>query len=141
MEFPHGGIQGLASGIDDNGPLGTQLIQVEADGLADAPLDSVTHHGLTHRARQGEADMRTGRLAFADAKCGEEGTRNADPLVINPSKILRSEDADTFREAWNEYYLSSLTVSFLRPAARRRERTARPFLVSMRERKPWVFAR
>ena len=59
MEFPHGGIQGLASGIDDNGPLRAQLIQVEADGLADAPLDSVTHHGLTHRARQGEADVGT----------------------------------------------------------------------------------
>ena len=59
MEFPYGGIQCLASGIDDNGPLGTQLIQVEADGLADAPLDPVAHHGLTDRARQGEADVGT----------------------------------------------------------------------------------
>ena len=40
-----------------------------------------------------------------------------------------------------EDYLSSLTVSFLRPAARRRASTARPFLVSMRLRKPCVFAR
>ena len=38
-------------------------------------------------------------------------------------------------------YLSELTVSFFRPRARRRARTARPFFVSMRLRKPWVFAR
>ena len=38
-------------------------------------------------------------------------------------------------------YLSELTLSFLRPAARRRERTARPSAVFMRVRKPWVFAR
>ena len=35
-----------------------------------------------------------------------------------------------------EPYLSELTVSFLRPRARRRASTARPFLVSMRERNP-----
>jgi len=40
-----------------------------------------------------------------------------------------------------ENYLSELTVSFFRPRARRRDSTARPFLVSIRVRKPWVFAR
>jgi len=35
-----------------------------------------------------------------------------------------------------EVYLSELTVSFLRPRARLRESTARPFFVSMRLRKP-----
>jgi hypothetical protein len=38
-------------------------------------------------------------------------------------------------------YLSELTVSLWRPLARRRDRTARPFLVAMRERNPCVFAR
>jgi len=40
-----------------------------------------------------------------------------------------------------ERYLSELTVSFLRPRARRRANTARPFFVSIRERNPCVFAR
>lgn len=40
-----------------------------------------------------------------------------------------------------ENYLSELTVSFLRPRARRRDSTARPFFVSIRERNPCVFAR
>src|ERR1019366_778362 len=38
-------------------------------------------------------------------------------------------------------YLSELTVSFLRPWARRREITARPSAVFIRERKPCVLAR
>jgi len=38
-------------------------------------------------------------------------------------------------------YLSELTVSFFRPAARRRDNTARPSAVFMRVRNPWVFAR
>lgn len=141
MEFRHRGIQCFAPRIDDDGPLWTQLIQVEADGLTQAPLDAISHDGFADRARQGESDVRTRRLGFTDAERREERSRDANPMVVNPSKILRSENADTFRKAWDENYLSSLTVSFLRPAARRRERTARPFLVSMRDRNPWVFAR
>lgn len=40
-----------------------------------------------------------------------------------------------------EHYLSELTVSFLRPRARRRDSTARPSWVFMRVRKPCVLAR
>jgi hypothetical protein len=36
---------------------------------------------------------------------------------------------------------SSATVSRLRPFARRRLRTIRPFLVAIRTRKPWAFFR
>jgi hypothetical protein len=38
-------------------------------------------------------------------------------------------------------YLSELTLSFFRPVARRRDRTACPSEVFMRVRKPCVFAR
>ena len=141
MEFRHRGIQCFAPRIDDDGPLRAQLIQMQADGLADAPFDAVTHDGLAERARHGKADLRTRRLGFAHAESGEQGTREAGPVVVDPAEILGSEDADTFRETRDGYYLSSLTVSFLRPRARRRERTARPFLVSIRERNPCVFAR
>ena len=136
MKFRYRGIECLAPRVDDDGPLGTQLIQVEADGLTEAPLDAISHDGLADRARQGESDAGTRGFALTDAKRREERSRDANPMIVNPSKILRSENADTFRKAWDENYLSSLTVSFLRPAARRRERTARPFLVSMRERNP-----
>jgi hypothetical protein len=101
VEFRYRCFECLATGIDDNGPLGAQLIQMEADRLPDAPLDAIAHNGLTNRARQSEADVGTRRLGFADTECREQRTRNADPLVVYPSKILRSEDADTFRKAWD----------------------------------------
>jgi hypothetical protein len=65
----------------------------------------------------------------------------AGTLVVDSSEILRTQKADTFRKTRDGNYLSELTVSFLRPLARRRESTARPFLVSMRLRNPCVLAR
>ena len=141
MQFRYRGIERLATGIDDYGPLRVQLLQIQAYRFADTPLDAIAHHCFADRARHGEANMRTCRFGFPDAESREQRTRDAGTVVVNPSEVLRSKQADTFRKPWDGYYLSSLTVSFLRPAARRRERTARPFLVSMRERKPWVFAR
>jgi hypothetical protein len=90
VEFRHRRIEGLSPGIDDDGPLGAQLIQVEADGLSDAPLDTVTHHGFADSAREGETDVRTRRFAFAfaNAERREERSRDADPMVVDPSKIL-----------------------------------------------------
>jgi len=74
---------------------------VEADGLTKAPLDAISHDGLADRARQGEADVRTHGFGLADAKRREERSSDTDPMVVDPSKILRSEDADTFRKAWD----------------------------------------
>ena len=141
MEFRHRSIEGFASWIDDDGPLRAQSIEMQADGLADAPLNAVTHDGFADRAWDGEPDMWPVRLHLAHAESGEEWTRDPRPVVVDPPEVLGSEDADTFGKARDGYYLSSLTVSFLRPCARRREITARPFLVSMRERNPCVLAR
>ena len=48
----------------------------------------------------------------------------AGPLIVYSSEIARSQQPDTFWKAWYSGYLSELTDSFLRPIARRRERTA-----------------
>jgi len=141
MEFRYRGIQCLAPRIDDDGPLRAQLFEMQADGLTDAPLDAITYDRFAQRPRYSEADLGTRGLRFADAERSEQRTRDAGPTVVYPAEILGSKDAYTFREARDGYYLSSLTVSFLRPRARRRERTARPFLVSIRERNPCVLAR
>jgi len=73
MQFRIRDLAGLAPGIDDDRPLWTQLIQVEADCLADAPLDAIPQDRLSDGARQGEADARTGRLGLADAERREQG--------------------------------------------------------------------
>jgi hypothetical protein len=84
--------------------------------------------------------MRSG-AGQSEAESGEEGTRVAGTLVVNLSEVAGTQDPDTFGKAWYPGYLSELTVSFLRPAARRREMTACPSAVFMRDRNPCVLAR
>ena len=71
---------------------------MEADGLAHAPLDAVAHHRLADGARDCEADMRPIGLRLADTKSGEEGSGELGTLVINSSKVFRSQQTDTFRK-------------------------------------------
>jgi uncharacterized protein with von Willebrand factor type A (vWA) domain len=141
MKFRHRGIVRLASGIEYDGPLRAQLVEMQAHRFAQAPLDPVAHHGFTERARQCETDPWTAALRLADTKSGEQRPTVAGTLIVNSSEVLRTKQADTFRKTSDGNYLSELTVSFLRPRARRRASTARPFFVSIRERKPCVLAR
>ena len=114
---------------------------MEAYRLPDPSLDAVSHHGFAEGARAGEADMRPLWQSFLDTKCRKQGPGEPGTLVINPAEVFGTQQTDTFRETRDGDYLSELTVSFLRPRARRRARTARPFLVSIRERNPCVLAR
>ena len=141
VQICHRSIEGFAPRIDDDGPLWAQLTKVEADRLTDASLDAVSHHGFAEGARAGEADMRPLQLRFANTKGRKEGSGELGALVIYPAEVFGTQQTDTFRKTRDGDYLSELTVSFLRPRARRRARTARPFLVSIRERNPCVLAR
>ena len=113
-------------------------------GFAHTPPDAVAHHRLTEGARRGETDLRTASLRLPHTERREEGARKAGTPVVYSAEIRGSQQTNAFREAFlkaRDAYLSELTVSLWRPRARRRARTARPFLVSMRERNPCVFAR
>ena len=80
-------------------------------------------------------------LRFKQTEGGKQGTRVARPLIVYSSEIARSQQPDTFWKAWYSGYLSELTDSFLRPIARRRDKTAWPSAVFMRLRNPCVLAR
>ena len=69
-----------------------------ADGLADPSPDAVAHHGFTERPGRGEADARTVRLRLTQAERGEQRAGVLDATVVNPSKILGAQQADTFRK-------------------------------------------
>jgi hypothetical protein len=121
---------------------------MQADGFAHTPPDTVAHHRLAEGARRRETDARSARLRLPDAERRKKGARKAGTPIVDPAEIRGSQQTNTFREALLEAflgardaYLSELTVSLWRPRARRRDRTARPFLVSMRVRNPCVFAR
>src|SRR5581483_2831145 len=62
------------------------------------PFDAVARHGFAQGARDGKSDARPIGGRFADAKGGEARPREPAALVINPSEILRSQQADTFRK-------------------------------------------
>jgi len=68
--------------------------------------------------------------------------RTSDPSIRRPEANTRLNAACLRRACRRGFtYFSSLTVSFQRPFARRRERTFLPFFVAMRARKPCVFFR
>ena len=114
---------------------------MKADGLADAPPDPVAHHGFAERAGAGKSDAGAIGLRLTDAERREQRAGILRASIVDPAEILRTQQTDTFRKTRDRDYLSELTVSFLRPRARRRASTARPFFVSIRERNPCVFAR
>lgn len=140
LQFREGSFHRFAPGIEDDSPLGTQLLQMQANGFAHTPPDPVAHHRLAERARGGETDFGAAARWLADAERREERARKAGTLIVDAAEIRGSQQADTFRKA-RDAYLSELTVSLWRPRARRRAKTARPFLVSIRVRNPCVLAR
>ena len=114
---------------------------MKPDRLPDPPPDPIAYHGLSDGARYSETDTRPVSLRLAHDKCREQRAGKLRSSVIDPSEIFGAQQADTFRKTSDGNYLSELTVSFLRPRARRRASTARPFFVAIRERKPCVLAR
>ena len=67
-------------------------------GFAHSPTDAISHHGLADGAGQSEADMGTIRLRLADAKGRKERVRITLTLIVNPSEVFGSQQADTFRK-------------------------------------------
>ena len=99
MQFLHRGIERLAPWIDYDGPLWAQLIEMQADGLADTPPDAVADHGFAEGAGCSEADMRPGGLRLANAKCRKERARETGTLIVNSSEVFRPQQANTFRKS------------------------------------------
>jgi hypothetical protein len=134
------GFHHFATRIEYDRPLWTQLLKMQPDGFAHTTPDTVPHHRLAERARRGETDPWSARLLLPHTERRKEGTRKSCPPIVNSAEIRGSQQTYTFRET-RDAYLSELTVSLWRPRARRRDNTARPFFVSMRDRNPCVFAR
>jgi len=98
VKFRYRCIEGFAPRIDDDGPLWAQLIQLEAYGLADPPLNAISHHGFAEGARAGEANMRSFQLRFADTKSRKQRSAEPGTLVINPAEVFGTQQTDTFRK-------------------------------------------
>jgi hypothetical protein len=99
MEFRDRSIEGFPPGIDDDGPLRAQLIEMQSDGLADAAPDAIADDGLPQGAGSGKADMRPVGLGFADTKGREKGPCKPGTLIVNSAEVFRSQQANTFRKS------------------------------------------
>jgi hypothetical protein len=98
LQCRHRSIQCLAPGIDHNRPLWTQPLELNANRLAETPLDAVSYHRLTNGAGDGKTDARPIRPRLADTESREERPRQAGAGVVNSSEILGSQQTDTFRK-------------------------------------------
>jgi hypothetical protein len=94
--FRYRGIQHLAPRIDYDGPLRAQTTKPPTHGLADPALDAVAHHGLAKGARTGKSDARPDWLRFEQTERRKQGTGEAGAAVVDASKILGSQQANTF---------------------------------------------
>jgi hypothetical protein len=65
-------------------------VQLQAHRLADAAPDSVTHDGLTNRPGHSKADARSLGLRFAKAEGREQGTADADALIVDFAEFSRT---------------------------------------------------
>lgn len=151
LKFGKDAVESLAARIEYDGPIGIQCRQFQADGLPHAAFKTIALDCFPERLWSGEANARARSRQIGETKGGEVRTGVASPLIIDFSEIAGSKQPDTFGKTRFRFggnlfgrdpgYLSELTVSFLRPAARRREITAAPSAVFMRVRKPCVLAR
>ena len=71
---------------------------MQAHGLADAPFDTVAHHGFPEGARSGEPDVRSVGRNFADAERREQGPGEAGSVVIYAPEVFGAKQTYTFRK-------------------------------------------
>jgi len=122
LQLRHRSVEGLAPRIDDYGPPWIHPIQIAADRLPHPAPDPVPHHGLTHRPRDSETDLRTVRLRLADEEGCKERTCKLGSLVINSAEVSGTQQANTFRKTGDGRLPFGADREFVaptRPAARK----------------------
>lgn len=121
---------------------------MQTKGLSNDPPDPVAFHRIAGDfGRDGETEARQASLIGANGH-GEKSIAEAPATGINrfelrlPAQAELAGKRQTFTIKTTRHSIKSgYGMSFLRPFARRRLRTLRPFAVAMRARNPCVRAR
>lgn len=66
------------------------MLNLQTDGLAHPSLDTVTHHGRTNSARNGETDPGAAGFRLAGAERHKERARELGTLLIDSAEIRGS---------------------------------------------------
>lgn len=129
------GVEELALGDDDDVVSSGDLVSTE--NLSNQSFSSISLNRAADFPGRRDAEPPHTLVVGQDEDRAVAAVESNAPLVdLLELRTL----ADVF--GWTEFQsYSLLTVSFLRPLARRRFSTRRPFFVLMRTRNPCVFAR
>jgi hypothetical protein len=141
LEAGKGRIKHFPARDDDDVQPGRDLMTPE--DLPSEPLRAIPLNRRTKLAAGGDSQPRY-RAAVRCDKERHEARRNPHASRVRPFEVRSAANSLGRREperSKHGFYCSSETVSLLRPLARRRLSTIRPFLVAMRTLKPWVFLR
>ena len=112
---------------------------MSAESLPDQSLDPIAIVGFVHFSTDGDAYAHG--IGGSAARIHNEMRRDETVVAaLDCEKLSPSTQPQPLREAFvrQAHFLYVDTDSRLRPFARRRLMTARPDLVCMRARKPWV---
>jgi hypothetical protein len=138
-----GGVEQVAVGDDDDVEPRGDLVATE--NLSYQSFGAISTHSAAQLLRRRDAQPATPLLVAEDERRAVAAPKPNAPLVhalelgAPPDVFMRAEPTVDCQLSTVDYSL--LTVRRLRPFARRRFRTRRPFLVLMRTRKPCARAR
>ena len=98
LKFGKPALESLPPGIEYDGPLRVQQLQLEPHCFPQTAFDSIPYHGFAQSPGRGESHARTARVG-AQTEGSEKGTRITRPLFVNPSEIAGTKNPDTFGKA------------------------------------------
>ena len=111
----------------DNNDIYTSQWFVDPEQLPHQPLGSISRYRVPNFLAGGDAEPRGANLVWQDEACHESAAK-ADASIVDLRKVRPSA----------QFQRDDDTDNLLRPLARLRLRTIRPFFVCMRTRNPWV---
>jgi hypothetical protein len=144
IEICEGSIKQFATGDDDEVDRRVRSWIEPPEHLSNQSFSTISSNSITELPGGDDAQTRPDRRTWGkqerEVAGGDPVTRIEDPLeLFTPSHALKPGEPLRRHRARLAYELE--TVSRLRPLARRRLSTSRPFLVAIRVRKPCVFLR
>jgi hypothetical protein len=126
-----GSIEHFPAGHDDDVVTGRDFVTPE--NFTRQALGAIALNSAAELARRRDAEAWS-RSPVREQKHRHEPARNSSAILVNPLELTPAPHPLPRRKTRSAH--SSATLKRLRPFARRRLSTIRPFLVDMRTRKP-----
>jgi hypothetical protein len=125
FKIPPGRVEHLAAGNNHN--INTNQGFVDSKELSNQPFCSISRNRVSNFLAGGNTEPRRTHVVW-EGETGHEPTANPGASIVDPCELRPSA----------QFHRDDDTVNRLRPFARLRLSTIRPFFVCIRTRNPWV---